>query len=220
MKIYIDSSDIKEIKEINKTKLVDGITTNPSLIAKQKKDIKIILKEICKEIKGPVSAEVTATDTQGMLKEAAILKKIANNIVIKIPLTFDGLKACNELSKKKIKTNVTLCFSVTQALLAAKAGATYISPFIGRLDDIGEDGIQLIKDIRKVFDNYKNLNTKILSASIRNAEHVKEAAKAGSDIATIPTKVFYELYKHELTDKGLKIFLEDWSKTNQKILHS
>jgi len=147
MKIYIDSSDIKEIKEINKTGLVDGITTNPSLIAKQDKNIKVILKEICKEIKGPVSAEVTATDFNSMIKEAKILKKIAKNIVIKLPLTFDGLKACSTLYKKGFKTNVTLCFSVTQALLAAKSGATYISPFIGRLDDIGQNGVQLIKDI-------------------------------------------------------------------------
>ena len=218
MKIYIDSSDIKEIKEINKTGLVDGITTNPSLLAKQGKDIKIILKEICTEVKGPVSAEVTATDTEEMLKEAAVLKKIAKNIVIKLPLTFDGLKACKELTKKNIKTNLTLCFSVSQALLAARAGATYISPFIGRLDDIGEDGVQLIKDIRKVFDNYKNIKTKILSASVRNINHVIEVAKAGTDVSTIPPKVFHELYKHDLTDKGLKIFLEDWDKTNQKIV--
>ena len=217
MKIYIDSSDIKEIKEINKTKLVDGITTNPSLIAKQNKNIKTILKEICNEIKGPVSAEVTAVDCVGMLKEAKILKKIAKNIVIKLPLTFEGLKACKELSAKGIKTNVTLCFSVTQALMAAKSGATYVSPFIGRLDDIGKSGVGLIQDIRKVFDNYKDLKTKILSASIRNLDHVKEVAKAGSDIATIPPKVFHEMYKHELTDKGLKIFLDDWNSTTQKI---
>ena len=217
MKIYIDSSDIKEIKEINKTKLVDGITTNPSLIAKQNKNIKTILKEICNEIKGPVSAEVTAVDCEEMLKEAKILKKIAKNIVIKLPLTFEGLKACKELSAKGIKTNVTLCFSVTQALMAAKCGATYVSPFIGRLDDIGKSGVGLIQDIRKVFDNYKDLKTKILSASIRNIDHVKEVAKAGSDIATIPPKVFHEMYKHELTDKGLKIFLDDWNSTNQKI---
>ena len=217
MKIYIDSSDIKEIKEINKTKLVDGITTNPSLIAKQNKDIKTILKEICKEIKGPVSAEVTAEDCAGMLKQAQVLKKIAKNIVIKLPLTYEGLKACSKLSKKKVKTNVTLCFSVTQALMAAKCGATFVSPFIGRLDDIGENGVDLIKDIRKVFDNYKNLKTQILSASIRNVDHVKEVAKAGSDIATIPTKVFHEMYKHDLTDKGLKLFLDDWKSTNQKI---
>lgn len=218
MKIYIDSSDIKEIKDINKTGLVDGITTNPSLIAKQGKNIKVILKEICKEVKGPVSAEVTATDVKGMLKEAQILKKIAKNIVIKLPLTFDGLKACASLTKKKIKTNVTLCFSVSQALLAAKAGATYVSPFIGRLDDIGEDGVQLIKDIRKVFDNYKNIKTEILSASVRNVDHIKAVALAGSDISTIPPKVFHKLYMHDLTDKGLKLFLDDWQKSNQKIL--
>ena len=144
-------------------------------------------------------------------------RKIAKNIVIKLPLTYEGLKACSELSKKKVKTNVTLCFSVTQALMAAKCGATYVSPFIGRLDDIGESGVDLIKDIRKVFDNYKYLKTEILSASIRNVDHVKEVAKAGSDIATIPTKVFHEMYKHDLTDKGLKLFLDDWKSTNQKI---
>jgi len=218
MKIYIDSSDIKEIKAINKTKLVDGITTNPSLIAKQNKKIKDVLKEICKEISGPVSAEVTAEDHENMIEEAKVLQKISKNIVIKLPLTFDGLIACNFLSKKGYKTNVTLCFSATQALLAAKAGATYVSPFIGRLDDIGQNGVQLIADIRKVFDNYKDLKTQILSASIRTAEHVKSVALAGSDVATIPPKVFHELYKHELTDKGLSLFLEDWKKTNQKII--
>jgi transaldolase len=218
MKIYLDSSDIKEIKALNKANLIDGITTNPSLIAKENKDFKIVLKEICNEVKGPVSAEVTALTTKGMLAEAKILKKIAKNIVIKVPLTFDGLEACYLLTKNKYQVNVTLCFSAAQALLAAKAGATYISPFIGRLDDIGEKGVDLIYDIKKIFSNYKYLKTQILAASIRNLDHVKEVAKAGADIATIPPKVFHGLYKHELTDKGLKAFLEDWKKTGQKII--
>lgn len=217
MEIFLDSSDIKEIRGLNKANLVDGITTNPSLLASANTDFKILLKEICSEVKGPVSAEVTSPDVPTMLKEAEVLKKIAKNIVIKLPLTFEGLKACKELSKKGVQTNVTLCFSVTQALMAAKSGATYVSPFIGRLDDIGESGTGLIHDIKKVFDNYKNIKTKILSASIRNIDHVKEVAKAGSDIATIPPRVFHEMYKHELTDKGLKIFLDDWKTTNQKI---
>ena len=217
MKIYIDSSDIKEIKNINKTNMVDGITTNPSLIAKQNKNIKLILKEICQEVKGPVSAEVAAISIDDMIKEARILKRIAKNIVIKLPLTLDGLNACSILSRKGYQTNVTLCFSASQALLAAKAGATFISPFIGRLDDIGENGSQLIFDIKKMFDNYKEIKTKILAASIRSAEHFCEVAKAGADIATIPPKLFHNLYKHDLTDKGLKAFLDDWQNTNQKI---
>ena len=217
MKIYIDSSDIKEIKKINKTNMVDGITTNPSLIAKQNKNIKLILKEICQEVKGPVSAEVAAISIDDMIKEARILKRIAKNIVIKLPLTFDGLNACSILSRKGYQINVTLCFSASQALLAAKAGATFISPFIGRLDDIGENGSQLIFDIKKMFDNYKEIKTKILAASIRSAEHFCEVAKAGADIATIPPKLFHNLYKHDLTDKGLKAFLDDWQNTNQKI---
>ncbi|MEY3112752.1 MAG: hypothetical protein RJA85_399, partial [Pseudomonadota bacterium] len=166
MEIFLDSSDIKEIRGLNKANLIDGVTTNPSLLASANTNFKILLKEICHEIKGPVSAEVTAPDVPSMLKEADVLRKIAKNIVIKVPLTWNGLQACNILSSKKIKVNVTLCFSASQALLAAKAGATYISPFIGRLDDIGENGIQLIEDIKKIFNNYKNIKTKILSASI------------------------------------------------------
>ena len=217
MEIFLDSSDIKEIRGLNKANLIDGVTTNPSLLASANTDFKILLKEICNEIKGPVSAEVTAPDVPSMLKEAEVLRKIAKNIVIKVPLTWNGLQACSLLSEKKIKTNVTLCFSTSQALLAAKAGATYVSPFIGRLDDIGEDGIKLIEDIKKVFSNYKNIKTKILSASIRSIEHFSAVAAIGSDVATVPVKVFKELHKHHLTDKGVDIFTADWKKSGMKI---
>jgi transaldolase len=217
MEIFLDSSDIKEIRGLNKANLIDGVTTNPSLLASANTDFKILLKEICNEIKGPVSAEVTAPDVPSMLKEAEVLRKIAKNIVIKVPLTWNGLQACSLLSEKKIKTNVTLCFSTSQALLAAKAGATYVSPFIGRLDDIGEDGIKLIEDIKKVFSNYKNIKTKILSASIRSVEHFSAVASIGSDAATVPVKVFKELHKHHLTDKGVDIFTADWKKSGMKI---
>ena len=217
MEIFLDSSDIKEIRGLNKANLIDGVTTNPSLLASANTDFKILLKEICSEIKGPVSAEVKASDVPSMLKEAEVLRKIAKNIVIKVPLTWNGLQACGLLSEKKIKTNVTLCFSTSQALLAAKAGATYVSPFIGRLDDIGEDGIKLIEDIKKVFSNYKNIKTKILSASIRSIEHFSAVAAIGSDVATVPVKVFKELHKHHLTDKGVDIFTADWKKSGMKI---
>ena len=217
MEIFLDSSDIKEIRGLNKANLIDGVTTNPSLLASANTDFKILLKEICSEIKGPVSAEVTAPDVPSMLKEAEVLRKIAKNIVIKVPLTWNGLQACGLLSERKIKTNVTLCFSTSQALLAAKAGATYVSPFIGRLDDIGEDGIKLIEDIKKVFSNYKNIKTKILSASIRSIEHFSAVAAIGSDVATVPVKVFKELHKHPLTDKGVDIFTADWKKSGMKI---
>jgi transaldolase len=217
MEIFLDSSDIKEIRGLNKANLVDGITTNPSLLASAKTDFKILLKEICSEIKGPVSAEVTSPDVPSMLKEAEVLRKIAKNIVIKVPLTWNGLQVCSILSEKKVKVNVTLCFSVSQALLAAKAGATYVSPFIGRLDDIGENGVQLIEDIKKVFNNYKNIKTKILSASIRSVEHFNAVAAIGSDVATVPVKIFKELHKHHLTDKGVDIFTTDWKKSGMKI---
>lgn len=218
MEIFLDSSDIKEIRGLNKANLVDGITTNPSLIASANTNFKILLKEICSEIKGPVSAEVTAPDVHSMLKEADVLKKIAKNIVIKVPLTWNGLQVCSILSAKKIKVNVTLCFSTSQALLAAKAGATYVSPFIGRLEDIGDNGIQLIADIKKIFNNYKNIKTKILSASIRSVEHFNAVATIGSDVATVPVKIFKELHKHHLTDKGVDIFTADWKKSGMKIL--
>ncbi|MEY3113203.1 MAG: hypothetical protein RLZZ439_51 [Pseudomonadota bacterium] len=218
MEIFLDSSDIKEIKGLNKANLVDGITTNPSLLASANTNFKILLKEICSEIKGPVSAEVTAPDVHSMLKEADVLKKIAKNIVIKVPLTWNGLQVCSILSAKKVKVNVTLCFSTSQALLAAKAGATYVSPFIGRLEDIGDNGIQLIADIKKIFNNYKNIKTKILSASIRSVEHFNAVATIGSDVATVPVKIFKELHKHHLTDKGVDIFTADWKKSGMKIL--
>jgi transaldolase len=218
MEIFLDSSDIKEIRGLNKANLVDGITTNPSLLASANTNFKILLKEICSEIKGPVSAEVTAPDVHSMLKEADVLKKIAKNIVIKVPLTWNGLQVCSILSAKKIKVNVTLCFSTSQALLAAKAGATYVSPFIGRLEDIGDNGIQLIADIKKIFNNYKNVKTKILSASIRSVEHFNAVATIGSDVATVPVKIFKELHKHPLTDKGVDIFTADWKKSGMKIL--
>ena len=218
MEIFLDSSDIKEIRGLNKANLVDGITTNPSLLASANTNFKILLKEICSEIKGPVSAEVTAPDVHSMLKEADVLKKIAKNIVIKVPLTWNGLQVCSILSEKKVKVNVTLCFSTSQALLAAKAGATYVSPFIGRLEDIGDNGIQLIADIKKIFNNYKNIKTKILSASIRSVEHFNAVATIGSDVATVPVKIFKELHKHHLTDKGVDIFTADWKKSGMKIL--
>ena len=218
MEIFLDSSDIKEIRGLNKANLVDGITTNPSLLASANTNFKILLKEICSEIKGPVSAEVTAPDVHSMLIEADVLKKIAKNIVIKVPLTWNGLQVCSILSAKKIKVNVTLCFSTSQALLAAKAGATYVSPFIGRLEDIGDNGIQLIADIKKIFNNYKNIKTKILSASIRSVEHFNAVAAIGSDVATVPVKIFKELHKHHLTDKGVDIFTADWKKSGMKIL--
>jgi transaldolase len=217
MEIFLDSSDIKEIRGLNKANLIDGITTNPSLLASANTNFKTLLKEICSEIKGPVSAEVTSPDIPSMLKEAEVLRKIAKNIVIKVPLTWNGLQACQILSSKRIKVNVTLCFTPAQALLAAKAGATYISPFIGRLDDIGENGVQLIEDIKKIFNNYKNIKTKILSASIRSVEHFNAVAAIGSDVATIPVKVFKELHKHPLTDKGIDIFAADWKKSGMKI---
>ena len=198
--------------------MVDGITTNPSLIAKSGKDFLKTLKEISKIIKGPISAEVTALDSKGMVQEAKKLSQISKNIVIKLPLTEEGLKTCKFLSKKKIKTNVTLCFSAAQALLAAKCGATYISPFVGRLDDIGENGMSLIQDIKSIYMNYSNLKTKILVASVRTTEHVIQSAIIGADVVTLPPATLKELSKHPLTDKGLDAFLKDWKKTKQKIV--
>jgi transaldolase len=218
MEFFLDTADVKLIKELNKTGLINGITTNPSLVAKSGKNFLEILKEITKIIKGPISAEVTALDTKGMIAEANKLKKISKNIVIKLPLTENGLKACKSLSKRKIKTNVTLCFSAAQALLAAKCGATYISPFVGRLDDIGENGMELIQQIKSIYSNYKNLNTKILVASVRNAEHVIKSAIIGADVVTLPPDTLMELYNHPLTKKGLDAFLSDWKKTKQSIV--
>jgi transaldolase len=217
MKFFVDTADITEIKELAGTGLVDGVTTNPSLVAKAKRDFREIIAEICAAVAGPVSAEVAATDVDGMLKEGRALAKIANNVTIKVPLTWPGLKACRALAADGIMVNVTLCFSVNQALLAAKAGATFISPFVGRLDDVGADGMDLIREIRHVYDNYPDLKTQVLVASIRNVVHVKQAAMIGADAATMPPAVLRALVAHPLTDKGLELFLADWKKTGQHI---
>jgi transaldolase len=216
MKFFVDTADVKDIRELNDLGLLDGVTTNPSLILKSGRDIKEVTKEICDIVEGPVSAEVTAMVYEDMMREAAVLAKIADNICIKLPLTLDGLKACKALTSDGHKTNVTLCFSATQALLAAKAGATFISPFIGRLDDMGFDGMELIAEIRQIYDNY-GFDTEILAASIRTVDHVKRAALIGADVATIPPATLKALVKHPLTDKGLDMFLADWAKTGQKI---
>ena len=218
MEFFLDTADVDSIRELSETGLVDGVTTNPSLVAKSGKDFFIILKDISKIVSGPISAEVTALESDGMIAEGEKLAKIAKNIVIKLPLTQEGLKACKKLTKKKIKTNVTLCFSPAQALIAAKSGATYISPFVGRLDDIGENGMELIQKIKDIYSNYPKLNTKILVASVRNMEHVAQAAIIGADVVTLPPKILEELYEHPLTKKGLDAFMEDWKKTNQKII--
>ncbi|MEJ8475184.1 fructose-6-phosphate aldolase [Roseibium algae] len=217
MKFFVDTAETAEIQELAATGLLDGVTTNPSLIAKSGRDFKEVIAEICKITDGDVSAEVAATDFDGMMKEAAELVKIADNVVIKLPLTMDGLKACKALTEKGHKTNVTLCFSANQALLAAKAGATYVSPFIGRLDDINIDGLELIREIRVIFDNY-GFETEILAASIRTPNHVKDCAIIGADVVTVPPSTLKALVKHPLTDKGLEAFLADWAKTGQKIV--
>lgn len=216
MKFFVDTADVDDIRELNSLGLLDGVTTNPSLILKSGRDIIEVTKEICSIVDGPVSAEVAATEYEEIMKEAAVLAKIADNICIKLPLTLDGLKACKALTDAGHKTNVTLCFSANQALLAAKAGATYISPFIGRLDDMGIDGMDLIQEIRTIYDNY-HFDTQILAASIRTVNHVKIAALIGADVATIPPSTLKALVKHPLTDKGLETFLADWQKTGQKI---
>lgn len=217
MKFFVDTADTAEIKELEATGLLNGVTTNPSLIAKSGRDFKEVIAEICAITEGDVSAEVAATDFDTIMKEAHVLGAIANNVVIKLPLTFDGLKACKQLTEEGTKTNVTLCFSANQALLAAKAGATYISPFIGRLDDIHADGLELIREIRVIYDNY-GFDTEILAASIRTPNHVKDCAIIGADVATVPPATLKALVKHPLTDKGLEAFLADWAKTGQSIL--
>ncbi|KAB0568744.1 fructose-6-phosphate aldolase [Brucella pituitosa] len=216
MKFFVDTADVKEIRELNDLGLVDGVTTNPSLILKSGRDILEVTKEICSIVKGPVSAEVAATEYEQIMKEAAVIAKIADNICIKLPLTLDGLKACKALTSDGHKTNVTLCFSANQALLAAKAGATFVSPFIGRIDDMGVNGMELIAEIRTIFDNY-DFRTEILAASVRTVNHVKEAALIGADVVTAPPATLKALVKHPLTDKGLETFLADWAKTGQKI---
>lgn len=217
MKFFIDTADIDDIKELASTGMLDGVTTNPSLVAKTGRDFFDVLKDICAVVDGPVSAEVTALDAEGMVREGKVVAKLSDNIVVKAPLTWDGLKACRALSSEGIKVNVTLCFSANQALLAAKAGATYISPFVGRLDDVNVDGMELIDDIRTIYDNFDDLNTEILVASIRTANHVKEAALIGADVVTVPPAVIRQLADHPLTDKGLAAFMADWDKTGQKI---
>ena len=218
MKFFIDTADLNEIKDLATTGMVDGVTTNPSLAAKQGMDFKELIAEVCKVVPGPVSAEVTALDYDTMMKEAEVLRKIARHVTIKVPLTQDGLKVCRALSAEGTMVNVTLCFTCGQAILAAKAGATFVSPFVGRLDDLGVNGMQLIEDIRMVYDNYDNFKTQILVASVRSPEHVINAGKIGADVITAPPKVIRQLYHHPLTDSGLKTFAEDWAKTGQSIL--
>jgi transaldolase len=217
MQFFVDSADLQAIKDLADTGMVDGVTTNPSLVAKSGQDFKTLIAEICDLVPGPVSAEVTALDADDMLKEADELLAIAENVCIKVPLTWDGLKATRSLADRGKKVNVTLCFSANQALLAAKAGAAYVSPFVGRLDDIGADGMGLISDIRQIYDNYPDLETEILVASVRSPEHMRAAALIGADVATLPPEVLRSLIAHPLTDKGLEAFLADWKKTGQSI---
>jgi len=217
LKFFIDTADVSEIKELAKSGLLDGVTTNPSLIKKSGRNINEVIKEICDIVPGPVSAEVTATEYDEMLREAEVLKSIAKNVTIKVPLTWDGLKTCKALREEEVLVNVTLCFSANQALLAAKAGASFISPFVGRLDDIGIDGMNLISDICQIYSNYPNLNTEVLVASVRSPQHVAEAAKLGADVVTLPPNVLKQLITHPLTESGLQAFLDDWKKTGQSI---
>lgn len=214
MKFFIDTANIEEIKEANSMGMADGVTTNPTLIAREKGNFEDIIKEICKIVDGPISAEVISLDTEGMLKEARHLASIHKNIIVKIPMTMDGIKATRRLSEEGIKTNVTLIFSPLQALMAAKAGATYVSPFIGRLDDISNEGLLLVEQIVEIFNNYA-FDTELIVASIRNPLHVLDAALMGADIATIPFKVLSKFASHPLTDKGIKAFLDDWNKANK-----
>jgi transaldolase len=216
MKFFADTADVTELRELKDLGLLDGVTTNPSLIAKSGRKFTEVIAEICSFVEGPVSAEVAALDFDGMIREANVLRKIAKNVTVKVPLTLEGLKACRVLSGEGTMMNVTLCFSPNQALLAAKAGATFISPFVGRLDDIHQDGMELIAEIRQIYDNY-DYDTNILVASVRTADHIKEAALIGADYATAPASVLKSLVKHPLTDKGIEQFLADWKKTGQTI---
>ena len=218
MKFFVDTADVDAIRDLADTGLVDGVTTNPSLIAKSGRDFVQVVQEICDIVDGPISAEVTATEFDAMLEEGRKLAKIHKNITVKVPLTRDGLKTCKALSGNGTMVNVTLCFSANQALLAAKAGATFISPFVGRLDDIGTEGMQLIDDIVQIYANYPDLKTEVLVASVRSPMHVLEAAKIGAGVATLPPDVLHAMFKHPLTDKGLDAFLADWQKTGQSIL--
>ncbi len=218
MKFFIDTADVAEIKDLAATGLVDGVTTNPSLVAKSGRDFFEVLREICDIVEGPVSAEVAATDTETMLAEGRALSKLADHIAVKVPLTPDGLKACRVLTSEGIMVNVTLCFSPAQAILVAKAGASFVSPFVGRLDDIGADGMALIADIREIYEQYADFDTQILVASVRHPMHVVEAAKMGAHVVTVPPGVLRAMFNHPLTDKGLAAFLADWQKTGQSIL--
>jgi transaldolase len=216
MKFFVDTADINDIRELAETGLLDGVTTNPSLIHKSGRKFLEVVEEICRIVPGPVSAEVVAADHAEMMREAEILRKIADNVTIKVPLTIDGLKTCKALTSDGTMVNVTLCFTANQALLAAKAGATFISPFVGRHDDIGFDGMEIISDIRLIYDNY-DFGTQILVASIRHPVHVLESAKIGADVITAPPAVIRQLFKHPLTDRGLEAFLADWGRTGQSI---
>ncbi|MDX5360661.1 MAG: fructose-6-phosphate aldolase [Alphaproteobacteria bacterium] len=216
MKFFVDTADLDEIRDLAETGLLDGVTTNPSLVAKTGRPFIEVIKEICEVVDGPVSAEVAATDAEGMIAEGRALAKIAPNVTVKVPLTWDGLKACRALSEDGTMVNVTLCFTANQALLAAKAGATFISPFVGRLDDIGLDGMELIRDIVTIYDTY-GFDTEVLVASIRQPNHVKAAALLGADVATVPPGVLRKLAEHPLTERGLEQFLADWKKTGQTV---
>lgn len=217
MKFFVDTADIGDIRELAALGLLDGVTTNPSLVKKAGRPFKELIAEICAAVDGPVSAEVSAMDAETMLAEGRVLAAIAPNVVVKLPLTLDGLKTCRTLAKEGVKSNVTLCFSANQALLAAKAGAAYISPFIGRLDDVGADGMSLIHEVRAIYDNY-GFETEVLAASLRTPDHVKACALAGADVSTVPPAVLRSLVKHPLTDKGLEQFSADWAATGQSIL--
>jgi transaldolase len=218
MKFFVDTADVAEIEELAATGLLDGVTTNPSLVAKSGRSFVEVVREICALVDGPVSAEVTALEAEQMVAEGRKLADLAPNVCVKLPLTMDGLKACRQLRRENILVNVTLCFSPAQALLAAKAGASFISPFIGRLDDLGQDGMQLIADICEIYAQYPRLETEVLVASVRHPMHVVEAAKLGADVSTLPPAVLRQLVKHPMTDKGLDAFLADWAKTGQSIL--
>jgi transaldolase len=218
MKFFIDTADLAEIRDLAATGLVDGVTTNPSLVAKTGRNFLEVVREICEVVQGPVSAEVTATDTATMLAEGRMLAKLAPNVAVKVPLTPDGLKACRVLAQDGTMVNVTLCFSAAQAILAAKAGATFVSPFVGRLDDVGASGMALIRDIVEIYRQYPGFRTEVLVASIRHPMHVVEAAKAGAQVGTVPPAVLRQMFVHPLTEKGLAAFLADWRKTGQSIL--
>ncbi|MDJ0386561.1 fructose-6-phosphate aldolase [Roseomonas sp. E05] len=218
MKFFVDTAEVSEIRALAEIGMVDGVTTNPSLIAKSGRKMAEVIAEICELTPGHVSAEVTATDYEGMLAEGRYLRDIAKNVAVKVPLTEAGLRTCRALSNEGTPVNVTLCFSATQALLAAKAGATYISPFVGRLDDLAQDGMQLIADVMQIYGNYPHLKTEVLVASVRHPLHMLQAAKLGAHVATLPPAVIRQLIKHPLTDRGLEAFLADWKKTGQSIL--